>query len=376
MMTHTPTFMKQVLFGCSLMAALATACSGGADRNAASQPLEISVPISTEIVSARNVDGIDQFPATVVPLNETELRAEVSGYITRIYVADGATVSQGQKLYEIDHVRYSAAKEQAEASVAIAEANLARVKRDVERYRSLAEQDAIARQILDNAETELSNSEAQLIQAKAALTRATTDLNRSVITAPFAGTIGISSVRMGALVSAGSTLLNTISSTHPIGVDFQVNERVLPRFVSLLGKGVAQDSSLALILPGGNVYPGSGQVTAIDRAIDPATGTITIRASFPNQGGTLRAGMNVNIRNRYALSGERITIPHKAIEDQLGTTNVYVVNDSSRVEQRQVRLGIKIGDRVVVEEGLAAGERIAVDGIINLQQGSKVQTEQ
>src|SRR5690606_4126556 len=214
------------------------------------------------------------------------------------------------------------------------------------------------------------------IQAKAALTRATTDLNRSVITAPFAGTIGISSVRMGALVSAGSTLLNTISSTHPIGVDFQVNERVLPRFVSLLGKGVAQDSSLALILPGGNVYPGSGQVTAIDRAIDPATGTITIRASFPNQGGTLRAGMNVNIRNRYALSGERITIPHKAIEDQLGTTNVYVVNDSSRVEQRQVRLGIKIGDRVVVEEGLAAGERIAVDGIINLQQGSKVQTEQ
>src|SRR5690606_4112779 len=218
-------------------------------------------------------------------LNETELRAEVSGYITRIYVADGATVSQGQKLYEIDHVRYSAAKEQAEASVAIAEANLARVKRDVERYRSLAEQDAIARQILDNAETELSNSEAQLIQAKAALTRATTDLNRSVITAPFAGTIGISSVRMGALVCAGSTLLNTISSTHPIGVDFQVNERVLPRFVSLLGKGVAQDSSLALILPGGNVYPGSGQVTAIDRAIDPATGTITIRASFPNQGG-------------------------------------------------------------------------------------------
>lgn len=376
MMTHTPTFMKQVLFGCSLMAALVTACSGGAERNAASQPVEISVPISAETVGALNVDGIDQFPATVVPLNETELRAEVSGYITRIYVADGATVSKGQKLYEIDHTRYAAAQEQAEASVAIAEANLTRVKRDVERYRKLAEQDAIARQILDNAETELSNSEAQLIQAKAALTRATTDLNRSVIIAPFAGTIGISSVRTGALVSAGSTLLNTISSTHPIGVDFQVNERVLPRFTSLLGKGSAQDSSLFLILPSGSVYPASGQVTAIDRVIDATTGTITIRATFPNAEGLLRAGMNATIRNRYALDGERITIPQKAVEDQLGTTNVYVVNDSSRVEQRQVQLGIKIGDRVVVEEGLVVGERIAVDGIINLQHGAKVQTEQ
>lgn len=376
-MNHFPTTSKQLLFGCSLIVALATACSGGADRGAGGQPVEISVPISTEVVTAREVAGLDQFPATVVPLNETELRAEVSGYITRIHVADGASVSKGQKLYEIDHTRYAAAQEQAKASVAIAEANLTRIKRDLARYRKLAEQDAIARQILDNAETELSNSEAQLIQAKASLTSATTDLNRSVIVAPFAGTVGISSVRNGALVSAGATLLNTISSTHPIGVDFQVNERVLPRFLDLQGTSqAAQDSSILLVLPGGTVYPAAGRIAAIDRAIDSSTGTITIRASFPNPEGLLRAGMNTMIRNRHAIPGQQLTIPHKAIEDQLGTTNVYVVNDSSRVEQRQVKLGIKIADRVVVAEGLQAGERIAVDGIINLQHGAKVQIEQ
>lgn len=376
-MTHTFKLAKPLLFGCSLIAAFAVACSSGSEGGAGGQPVENSVPVSIEAVSEQEVAGLDQFPATVVPLNETELRAEVSGYITRIYVADGASVSQGQKLYEIDHTRYAAAQDQAKASVAIAEANLARVKRDVERYRKLAEQDAIARQILDNAETELSNSEAQLIAAKAALTAATTDLNRSVIVAPFAGTIGISSVRTGALVGAGSTLLNTISSTHPIGVDFQVNERVLPRFVSMLGSAqAAQDSSILLTLPGGSVYPAPGRITAIDRAIDATTGTITIRASFPNPEGLLRAGMNTTIRNRHALPGKQLTIPQKAIEDQLGTTNVYVVNDSSRVEQRQVKLGIKIADRVVVEEGLQAGERIAVDGIINLQHGAKVQAGQ
>src|SRR5690606_38672282 len=114
---------------------------------------------------------------------------------------------------EIDRTRYAADADQARSGLAIAEANLARIKRDVERYRKLAEQDAIARQTLDYAETDLNNAEAQVQSARAALTTAETNLNRSIIVAPFAGTVGISQVRMGALVSMGTTLLNTISST-------------------------------------------------------------------------------------------------------------------------------------------------------------------
>src|SRR5690606_40175347 len=130
------------------------------------------------VVTEEIVAGVDAYPGSVVPLNETDLRAEVSGYITGIFVTDGASVSKGQKLYEIDRTRYEAAAQQAKASLAIAEANLDRITRDVERYRKLADQDAIARQTLDYAETDLNNAEAQVASAQAAVVTATTNLNK------------------------------------------------------------------------------------------------------------------------------------------------------------------------------------------------------
>src|SRR5690606_15714988 len=163
---------------------------------------EVIVPVSAVQVTQEEVSGSEDYPAVIVPINETELRAEVNGYITHIFVADGAAVNKGDKLYEIDGTRYTAAADQAKANLKIAEANLDRVKRDVQRYRKLAEQDAIAKQTLDYAETDLNNQEAQVLAAKAAVTTAVTNLNRSVIRAPFSGTVGISQVRNGALVSA------------------------------------------------------------------------------------------------------------------------------------------------------------------------------
>src|SRR5690606_8612032 len=218
-----------------IAAGLAGAC--GNKQQQAGRPQAPTIPVTTDVVTEEIVAGIDAYPGSVVPLNETDLRAEVSGYITAIFVADGASVSKGQKLYEIDRTRYDAAAQQAKASLAIAESNLDRITRDVERYRKLAEQDAIARQTLDYSETDLSNAEAQVASAKAAMVTATTNLNRSTIVAPFSGTIGISQVRAGALVTAGSTLLNTISSTSPIAVDFAVSQRNIQQFVSLQKQG-------------------------------------------------------------------------------------------------------------------------------------------
>src|SRR5690606_7826358 len=137
------------------------------------------------------------------------------------FVQDGAFVGKGQRLYEIDRVRYQAAVDQAEANLEIAKANLARVEKDLQRYQSLSEQDAIAKQTLDYAVTDVSNQKAQVLAAEAIFTTAKTNLQRSVIITPFSCNIGISQVRQGALVSAGSTLLNTISSTDPIAVEFQ-----------------------------------------------------------------------------------------------------------------------------------------------------------
>ncbi|GAA4787708.1 multidrug efflux RND transporter periplasmic adaptor subunit MuxA [Olivibacter ginsenosidimutans] len=332
------------------------------------------VPVAIATVPEEVVKNVSNFPGTVVALNQTELRAEVNGYVTAILVPDGATVTKGQKLYEIDRTRYQAAQEQAKASLTIAQANFTKVSKDVERYKRLAEQDAIAKQTLDYALTDLNNAQAQVTSAQAALTSATTDLDRSVIRAPFNGTVGISQVRTGALVTAGSTLINTISSTNPIAVDFPVNERYIKQFVDLQKNGAStlKDSVITLQLSGNETYSKPGTITAIDRAVDPSTGTITVRASFQNQDNALRAGMNTNVLVATNSTAKMPVIPYQAVIEQLGEFKVYVVTDSSTVISQPVTLGTKIADKVVINEGLKSGQKIVVEGTQNLQPGAKV----
>jgi len=331
---------------------------------------EIAVPVSTAMVDKEIVSGVKSYPANVVPLQETEIRAEVTGYITNIYVNDGAYVNKGQRLYEIDRTRYQAAVDQAKANLEIAKANLDRVQKDLQRYQSLAEKDAIAKQTLDYATTDISNQKAQVQAAEAALTTAQTNLQRSVIVAPFSGNIGISQVRNGALVSAGSTLLNTISSTNPIAVEFQINERDISEF-SKLQNGNA-NTQIYVTLPDGSRFEETGRISTIDRAVDSQTGTIKVRASFSNGSNILRAGMNATLNVESKSKEEQLIIPYKAVFEQLGTFNVYTVNDSSKVELKQISLGQKVDDKIVVTSGLEVGQKIVVDGTTTLRPGSKV----
>lgn len=374
-MSKSKTMNKNTIaIGLLIGASVVASCGNDKQQQT---PAEQAIPVTTDVVTEETVTGVNEYPGNVVPLSETELRAEVSGYITGIFVADGATVNQGQKLYEIDRTRYAAAEEQAKANLAIATANLSRIKRDVERYRKLAEQDAIAKQTLDYAETDLDNAEAQLASARSMVTTATTDLNRSVIIAPFGGTIGIAQVRMGALVSAGNTLINSISSVSPIAVDFPVNERDIQQFIQLQKRAtVERDSIITLTLPGGLKYAHPGKVVAIDRAVDGATGTIMVRASFPNPDGLMRAGMNTSIRVASESESKQLLIPYRAVSEQLGQSSVYVVTDSNKVEERIVRLGLKKADKVVISEGLSLGETVVTDGAINLRPGARITTEQ
>ncbi len=337
------------------------------------QQADMATPISTAMVEKEIVSGIKSYPSNVVPLQETELRAEVSGYITNIYVTDGAFVNKGQRLYEIDRTRYQATLDQATANLEIAKSNLQRIQTDLQRYQTLAEKDAIAKQTLDYATTDVSNQKAQVQAAEAALTTARTNLQRAVIVAPFSGNVGISQVRNGALVSAGTTLLNTISSTDPIAVEFQINERDITEF-SKLQTGSAK-AQIYVTLPDGSRFEKAGRITTIDRAVDSQTGTLKVRATFSNDTHVLRAGMSATLNIQSTSEQEELIIPYKAVFEQLGTFNVYTVNDSSKVELKQVSLGQKIDDKIVITSGLEAGQKIVVDGTTALRPGSKV-TEQ
>lgn len=336
-------------------------------------PMERIIPVGISTVSEEMIEYSVNYPGTVVALNETELRAEVSGYITNIFVADGAFVSKGQKLYEIDRVRYQAARDQAKAALEIAQTNMDKVKRDLDRYLILDEKQAIAKQIVDYARSDYENAKAQVTSAKANLLNAETNLSRSVIYAPFSGMVGISQVRRGALVSAGVTLLNTISATHPIAVDVMVSEKDIQAFEDLKKNGNAQrDSIISIELPNGQTYSAFGKVVTIDRAVDQNTGTIAVRAAFDNSKGELRVGMNASLKVRNKIAEPQLVIPNKAVIEQLGQTLVYTISDSNTAVPVNVKTGLKYSDKIVITEGLTSGQKIITEGIVNLRPHDKV----
>ena len=330
--------------------------------------------VSAEIVERGKAVYYDEYPATVAALNQNDLRAQVTGYITGIHFKDGQHVVQGQKLYDIDKQQYQASLDQAIANLNVTKANLARAQQDADRYAGLLKQDAVARQVYDHAIADLESAKMQMEAANSSVRNAQTTVKYSTIYAPFTGTVGISLVKIGVLVTANQTLLNTISSNDPMAVDIAVDQREISRFVELQNNLSAKgDSVFVLQLPGNFTYPQPGKVSLIDRAVDPQTGTIKMRLVFSNSQNILRPGMNVNVRiKNNSADSSMVLIPFKAVTEQMGEYFVFVVNDSSQAIEQKLSLGPRINDKVVVRQGLNAGDKIITEGFQRLRDSSKV----
>ncbi|HEX2627559.1 MAG TPA: efflux RND transporter periplasmic adaptor subunit [Chitinophagaceae bacterium] len=316
----------------------------------------------------------DEYPGTVVALNQTELRAQVTGYITGIYFKDGDKVSKGQRLYSIDQQLYNANYQQAIANLQVQETNMLRAQKDADRYHELDRQEAIAKQQVDYADAALEAAKKQVQAAKANVNAVRANVNFATITAPFTGTIGISQVRSGTSVVAGQTILNTISTDDPIGVDFAVDQKETYRFAQLEKQLAKAGDSTFSIAFGNDVYPFYGKIELIDRAVDPQTGTIKTRLSFPNKEKLLKSGMTATVRILNNAQEKSVTVPYKSVTEQLGEFFVYVVGDSSKVKQRRIVLGKQIGTNVIIRQGLQGGETIVTEGIQNLREGAVITT--
>ncbi|PUZ26230.1 efflux RND transporter periplasmic adaptor subunit [Chitinophaga parva] len=364
--------MKQhsLLLICAASAMAWSACGNKSGQQQQQAPP--ATPVQTAPVQDTAAIYYDKYPATVVALNTVELRAQVSGFITGIFFQEGQVVEKGKPLYEIDRRKYEAAYNQAVANVASAKANLVKAQKDIDRYNKLAEQDAIARQVVDNAEAAFESQKAQVAVAEAAVRSAATDLDYAVIKAPFTGRIGISQVKLGAQVSPGTTLLNTISSEDPIAVQFVVNQTEISRFVAYEGrKGGAGDSTFQVQLPDGTMYTNNGRLYAIDRGVDNQTATINVKVEIPNPKDVLKDGMSVSMRVLNDLSGQRMVIPYKAVIEQMGEFFVFVAQDSIAL-QRKIHLGPKLRDRIVVTDGIQPGDLVITEGFQRLRDSSKI----
>ncbi len=348
----------------------ALACGDKKEQQQAPPP---PTPVTAVKATKGNATYFDEFPATVTALVEVEIQPQVAGNITGIFFQDGELVRKGQKLYTIDPQQYRAGYDQAVANLNVQKANLNRAQKDADRYNTLAQQDAIARQVVDNASATLEAAKMQVAAAEANIRQVGTNLKYTTIYAPLDGTIGISQVRIGAAVAPGSAPLNTISSDNPIAADIQSDEAQIGRFVALQNKpGVVRDSTLMLVLPDGTRYSYPGTIRIIDRAVDPQTGTLRVRVTFPNPRKQLRVGLNGNLRVKNSTNEPQLLIPYQAVTEQMSEYFVFVVGESSKVVQKKLTLGARINDKVVVKSGLNEGELIVTEGTQKIKDGARV----
>ena len=356
----------------SLLAAglIFSSCSNNKSQQQQGPPA--AVPITLATVVSTDAVFYDEYPGTVTAINEIKITPQVSGYITDVNFKDGQNVKRGQLLYSIDAQIYQANYQQAIANLQVQEANLVKAQKDADRYNELAQHDAIAKQQVDYANATLDATKKQVAASKANVASVHSNVQFANIYAPFSGTIGISQVKKGQAVVAGQTVLNTISTDNPIAVDFTVDQKDMYRFTELQqNKNNVADSTFTIQF-GDQMYPYPGNISFIDRAVDPQTGTIKVRLNFPNEKDMLKPGMNTTVRVKNTASKNATIIPHIAVNEQLGEFSVFVLGDSSKVHQQQIQLGTVIGDSVIVKTGLKPGEKIAVQGVQNLHEGTVV----
>jgi membrane fusion protein (multidrug efflux system) len=360
-------------------------------------------PVNLITVTAERVYYYDKYPSTTVAISQVNLSAQVTGYITAIDFKEGTHVHKGQLLYELDQRLYQASVDQARANLRVDSGILLQTQQDADRYNYLKQHNAIATQVVDHAVIALQNAKDSVIAAQQLLKTALTNLTYSKIYAPFDGTIGISQVRLGNLVSAGTTVMNTISTDDPMGVDFLVNEAQLPHFEELQRNQKSLDSLFTILLPDQSLYPQLGKILFIDRAVDPQTGAIDIRLVFPNPQFVLRPGMSTVVRVHNQDPSPQIVVPSRAVVEQMGEYFLFVAKDTVmhnagpaaaagsggtdsaarkgadsvetpklRAFQKKVQLGQTIGPNVVIRSGINVGDRIVVDGVQAIHEGSPI----
>jgi len=374
-------------------------------------PVNPEIPVNLYTVKAKRVLYYDNYPATTVALSQVSLLSQVQGYLTGIFFTEGGHVTKGQKLYEIDRRTFQAAYDSAVANEQVADGNLKQAQQDADRYDYLNKYNAVAKQLYDHAIITLENAKNQKKAAEEAVKSAKTNLSFAVIYAPFSGTIGFSQVKLGNVVG-GATVLNTISTDDPMAVDFQINEKQLSRFEKLQqNKQTGTDSTFTILLPDNSLYPFSGKISVIDRAVDPQAGTIRIRLVYDNPKNNLRAGMSCVLRVHNQDREPQLVLPSKAVVEQMGEYFVFVAKDTTIVAnaatagkdggaanggdanaktdtagkagkpkhqlvaiQKKVSVGQTVGPNVVIKSGISEGDKIVVDGVQSLQDGSPITT--
>jgi membrane fusion protein (multidrug efflux system) len=317
-----------------------------------------------------------ELPGRVAAFQTSDVRPQVSGVILRRLFQEGSVVRQGQTLYQIDPSIYAAQQAQAAANLQSARANAVAARTRAARYAPLAKMEAISKQDYTDALAQARQAEAAVAQNGAALRAAQVNMRFTRVPAPITGRISLSNVTEGALVTANQAdPLATITRLDPVFVDIQQSAADLLQLRQALAQGGAVPTSaqVRLKLPDGSIYGFTGTVEFSQVIVDQGTGTVTIRARFPNPQSVLLPGMYVTAQFAQAIQTAAILVPQPAISrDPQGNATLFVVGPGNRAVQRTVQADRTLGRYWVVTGGLAPGEKVITQGTANLKDGAPI----
>lgn len=373
------------IYGIKLMGALgvlfASLLAGGCGKQQAkASPKQGGPPeVGVVVVKPQSVTLTTELPGRTSAHLIAEVRPQVGGIIQKRLFTEGADVKAGQVLYQIDPATYKAAFASARAAQARAEANLIPARLKEQRFRDLVKIKAVSQQDYDDANAALKQAEADLASTKAAVETARINLAYTRVTAPISGRIGRSTVTNGALVTASQpTALATIQQLSSMYVDVTQSSTEMLRLKQHLASGLLKEDGssqarVRLLLEDGSAYPLPGTLKFSEVTVEQSTGSITLRAVFPNPKQVLLPGMFVRAVLEEGVNDQAILVPQRGVtRNPAGNAMVMVVGAGDKVEQRIVKVARTVGDNWLVDEGLKEGDRVILEGIQRAKPGTQV----
>lgn len=328
-----------------------------------------------------------QFVGEIHGNKDIPIRARVDGVLEGIYFEEGTLIKKGQLLYAIDPQQQESRVNAQKSRVAEAETALAKAKSDLDRYKPLAAENAVSKSDLDAKQAQYDAAVSSLDAANANLKSAEIEYGYTKIYSPIQGIIGKTQAKVGDYVGRdpNPVILNVVSEIDKVRVNFFITETdylfIYRKFIenrSNISNGSAGNDMqrdkvpIQLILSDGSVYEHSGEVDFIDRSVDPTTGTLLVECLFPNPDMILRPGLYAKVDVEMEIRKDAILIPQRCVMELQGQYSVYVINNENKVETRQIVPGQKVGDYLIVNDGLKPGEKLVIDALQKVRSGVEV----
>ncbi len=365
------------VFSAIVAAVVLTGCEQVAEQ-APNSALQVT-PVGVVTLKSQALTLKKVLPGRISAFQIAEIRPQVSGIVESRLFTEGKQVEQGQALYQINPAIFKAQLAASEASVARAQASIASSKAKATRFSELLKIKAVSQQDFDEADAAYKQAKAELLTAKAQLQTAQINLDYSHVSSPISGQISKSSVTVGALVSTNQAMaLATVTQLDPIYVDLTQSSNELTRVKKALASGLltvdpATQMDVELIMEDGSIYPHKGTLQFSEVTVDPSTGSVTLRAKFPNPEKLLLPGMYARASIVEGVKSDAILAPQRGVSrNSKGEPTALVVSKNTRVESRVLKIDRSVGANWLVTEGLIAGDRLIVEGLQKIHPGAAV----